>query len=409
MRLHHSCLAALLLAGLAGPAIAADAPVAPGPKTAPIKAAGVRADRLRLGFEATLSGAGGVTGTQARRGFDLALEQHGGKLGGLPVTIVTGDDQQKPEIGRQNAMKMVESDHVDMIVAATYSNVMLAMAPPVTQSRTFLFSMVAGPSQLAGKECSPYFFNTSWQGDNFAEAMGAYLQSKGIQDVAVMAPNYAAGHDVVTGFKRYFHNHITSERFTPLTQMDFAAELAELRAEKPKAVFAFYPGGLGIQFLKQYAQSGLGDTLPLYTSYTIDETGLPAIGDSAIGKVLTTFWSATMDNPANKAFVAAFTKKYGTGPSYYAAQAYDAANLIDSAITLVGGHIADHVALTRALERADFASVRGKFRYANDHFPIQDYYLGKVVRGADGKAQIALGAAVLKDHGNAYEGECPLK
>lgn len=384
--------AALLASGGLAPLAAAETP---------------KADSIKIGFIGTLSGPGGVTGTQARDAFALALEQHGGKLGGLPATLLAADDQQKPEIGRQLVEKFIEADHVDLIVTGTFSNVMLAMAPVAVQAKTILFSMVAGPSQLAGKECSPYFFNTSWQGDNYAEAMGAFLQRQGVQDIYLMAPNYAAGHDVITGFKREFHGRLAGERFTPLTQMDFAAELADIRAQKPAAVFAFYPGGLGIQFVKQYAQSGM--TLPLYTSYTIDEASLPALGEAAMGRELTTFWSSAMDNPANRAFVASFTAKYGYGPAYYAAQGFDTANLLDSAVTALDGRIADRGALISAIEHANFASVRGNFHFANDHFPIQDFYIGKVVAGADGKPTIKLGEAVLKNHGNAYQADCAMK
>jgi branched-chain amino acid transport system substrate-binding protein len=356
-----------------------------------------------------MSGAGGITGTQGLAGIKLALAELGNKIGGLPATLVTADDQQKPEIGRQLAQQLMLSDKVDVIIASTFSNVLLSMAQPVVQNKTILISANAGPSQLAGKDCSPYFFNTSWQGDNFAEAMGAYLTQQGVKNIYVMAPNYAAGHDVITGFKRDYQGTIVGEQFTPLAQMDFSAELTTLKASGAGAVFAFYPGGLGIQFIKQYAQYGLGKTLPLYTSYTIDETSLPAMGDAAMGLILTTFWTSGLNTPANQAFVAAFRKHEGYQPAFYAAQSYDAVRLLNAAVTQVNGKLDDQAALIQAIGQANFTSVRGHFKFANDHFPIQDFYLAKVVPGADGKATVQLGDVVLKDHGNAYQGECAMK
>ena len=371
--------------------------------------AAAHADGFKIGFIGTMSGAGGITGTQGLAGVKLALQQLGNKVGGLQASLIAEDDQQKPEIGRQLAQKLMLSDKVDVIIAATYSNVLLSMYQPVVQNKTILISAVAGPSQIAGKECSPYFFNTSWQGDNFAEAMGAYLTQQHVDNIYLFAPNYAAGRDVITGFKRDYKGEITGEQFTPLSQMDFSAELTTLKTSAAKAAFAFYPGGLGIQFIKQYAQYGLSDSIKLYTAYTIDETSLPAMGDAARGQILTTFWATSLDNPANKAFVAAFREKEGYMPAFYAAQTFDAVNLLNSGVTAVHGHLQEQSALITAMSKADFHSVRGKFSFANDHFPIQDYYLAKVVDGPGGKLVLQLGETVLKDHGNAYQGECAMK
>ena len=363
---------------------------------------------FKIGFLATMTGPGGVTGAKTRDGLQLAIDQAGGKLGGLPTTLLVEDDQEKPETARQIVEKFMLSDKVDVIVAGGFSNILLAIAAPITKAGMVLISANGGPSQLAGKDCSPWFFNTSWQSDTYAEAAGAYLQKQGVQNVYMMAPNYSAGRDVMTGFRRTYKGNIAGEKLTPMTQLDFAAEFAEIRALKPGALFAFYPGGLGIQFIKQYGQSGLADSVTLYTAHTIDNTTLPAVGAAAIGQVFTTFWGADLDVPANRTFVAAYRAKYGTDPSEYTAQAYDAGMLLDSAIRAVHGQMADREAFRAAIARADFASVRGHFRFANDHYPIQDHYLARVARGPDGKPQMHLGEVVLHDYANAYTGECPL-
>ena len=369
----------------------------------------VAADAVKIGFMATFSGPNAVQGTHLRDGFDLALDHAGGKIGGLPTELLYQDDQQKPDTGRQIADKFIEFNKVDVVVGPAFSNVMLAVHGPITRSKTVMTGISAGPSPIAGEQCSDYFFSTSWQGDGFAEAMGAHLQKKGVKSLYLMAPNFVSGKDVLAGLKRFYKGTVVGEVYTPLNQLDFAAELAQLRAAKPEAVFVFYPAGLGIQFVQQYAQAGLKEQFPLYSSYTIDNTTLPALGDAAVGVTTTTIWNMAMDNPANRRFVADFVKKYNYPPSEYAAQAYDAGRLLDGAVRKVGGRIEDKAAFVAALKAADFQSVRGDFAFNTNHFPIQNFYLGTVAKGEDGKPAVQLGEAILTRHGDAYASRCALK
>jgi branched-chain amino acid transport system substrate-binding protein len=366
------------------------------------------ADKITIGFMTTLSGPPAVVGTEIRDGMRLALDHLNGRIGGLPANVIVEDDRQKPEIAVELANKFLKSDRVDLLAGFSFSHLLLAAFGPVTQAETVLISSNPGPSQIAGKECSKYFFSTSWQGDSYAEAMGAYLQKKGIQNIYLMAPNYAAGKDVLAGFKRFYKGAIAGEVYTGLNQMDFSAELAQLRAQNPSAVFAFYPGGLGIQFVRQYSQAGLKDKFPLYTSYTIDNTTLPAIGDDAVGLIRTSFWNEDSDNPVNRRFIADYQAKFGRVPADYAAQAYDTIMLLDSAVRAVQGRIEDKPAFLAALKKANFKSVRGSFRFNNNNFPIQDYYLGRVVKEG-GRLRVRTEELVLKDHGDAYASQCPLK
>ena len=366
------------------------------------------ADKLTLGFMTTLSGPAAVVGNDIRDGMRLALDHLNNRVGGLPTTVLVEDDRQKPEVAVELANKFVRQDRVDALIGFSFSNLLLAAYQPVVQSETVLISSNPGPSQIAGKDCSKYFFSTSWQGDSFAEAMGAYLTKKGVDNVYLLAPNYAAGKDVLAGFKRFYKGKIAGEVYTGLSQMDFAAELAQLRASNPTAVFAFYPGGLGINFVRQYSQAGLKDKFPLFTSYTVDNTTLPAIGDDAVGIVRTSFWNDDADNPAAKRFVADFQKKYGRAPAEYAAQAYDTIMLLDGAVRDVKGKVEDKPAFLAALKKANFKSLRGNFRFGNNNFPMQDYYVGQIVKDG-GKLRIKTDDIVLRDHGDAYAAQCPLK
>jgi len=364
---------------------------------------------IKIGFIATFSGPGGVLGQHLYDGFMLGVEHAGGKLGGAAVEVIKEDDQFKPDAGLQAANKLIERDKVQIVTGIVFSNVMMAAYKPIIDNQIFLISANAGPSQIAGKQCSPYFFATSWQNDGPHEAMGKYLQDKGVKRVYLMAPNYPAGKDALAGFKRFFKGEIAGEVYTPTSQLDFSAEISQLRAANPDAVDVFYPGGLGINFVKQYAQAGLTKQIPLYSGFTVDATSLDAIGDAAVGTFQTAFWNVDLKNPANEKFVADFEKKYGYVPSTYAAQAYDAAQLIDSALKATGGKVSDKKAFGEALMKADFPSVRGPFKFNHNHFPIENFYLLETVKGDDGKLKQVTRATVLENYADPYAPDCPMK
>ncbi|RMF91503.1 MAG: ABC transporter substrate-binding protein [Nitrospinota bacterium] len=368
------------------------------------------AEKVKIGYMATMSGPAAGLGIDILDGFKLGIEHAGGKLGGLPVDLIVGDDQLKPGVGVQVATRMIEKDKVDFITGIVFSNVMMAVAKRISDAGVFLISANAGPSPLAGARCLPNLFTVSWQNDQTHEAMGKYLQDKGVKRVYIMAPNYRAGKDALTGFKRYFKGEIVGEVYTKINQPDYAAELAQLRAAKPEAVFVFYPGGMGINFVKQYAQAGLKEEIPLYgPAFTFDQTVLPAQGDAALGILNSSFWSPDLDNPVNRKFVADFKTTYGRIPSLFAAQGYDAALLIDSAIRAVGGDLSNKDGLRAAFRKADFASVRGAFRFNNNHFPIQNFYIRKVIRNEEGVLTNQLVGLAFKDHADAYHTQCKMR
>ena len=337
------------------------------------------ADKLKIGVLTTLSGPSGFNGTQTRDAMQLAVEHLGGKIGDLPVELLFEDDQQKPDAGVQIVNKFLRSDKVDLIVGATFSNITIAAYVPAVKAETVFISSIAGPSQIAGKGCSPYFFNTSWQGDNFAEAMGAYLDKEGKQNVYLMAPNYAAGHDVLTGFKRYFKGKIADEVYTPLDQLDFTPNLTQIRGADPGAIFAFEPSGLGIQFLKQFAESGLKDKYPLYTAYTVDNATLAGAGDTALGMITASLWNSELDNAANKRFVADFTKAYGNIPGFYAAGLYVNGQVVEAGLMKTGGDASNKEALIAALRGVSLTDTpRGPISFDDHGNVIGNIYIRRI-------------------------------
>ncbi len=361
-----------------------------------------------IGFMAPLSGPVAVVGQDQVDGFMLAIEQLGGKLGGQTATVLKEDDQLKPEIGSQIVRKFIDKDKVDAIVGLSFSNVLMASLPRIAESGTVAITTNAGPSPLAGAGCKANVFSTAWQNDGAAEAMGKLAQDKGLKKVYLMAPNYQAGKDMLTGFKRYFKGQIVDEVYTQVNQPDYSAELAQLQAAKPDAVFVFYPGGMGVNFIKQMSQAGLMGKLPLYSVFTVDGTTLPGLRDAAVGSISGAMWDAALDTPESKKFVADFERKYKRIPSEYAATAYDAANILN--IALGKAPAGDAKALAIAVKAAgnEFKSVRGPFAFNNNNMPIQNYYAFETVKSGSNIVGKLI-ATPLPKQTDAYHAQCGLK
>ena len=364
---------------------------------------------VKIGFMAELSGPQGALGQDQYDAFMLVVQANGGKLGGVPVEILREDSQLKPEVAVQIVDKLIERDKVSIITGVTFSNVMMAIHKKITDKEVFLISSNAGPSPIAGTQCSPYFFTTSWQNDQQAEVVGQYATDRGFKKVIALAPNYQGGKDNIAGFKRYYKTPLVNELYTSLQQQDYSAELAQVQAAQPDAVFVFYPGGLGVNFVKQFAQSGLKGKVPLLNASTTDGINLPAQGDAALGMLSGTFWGPDFNNPTNKKFVADFETKYKRIPSQYAAQAYDSALLLDSAIAKVKGNVTDKKAFMMALKAADFKSLRGNFKYNTNNFPIQDLHVFEAVKDSRGRMTLKTVATPLKADKDNYFDKCALK
>ncbi len=366
-------------------------------------------DPVKIGMVTTLSTKAGYLGEDVRDGFRLAMAQEGGQLGGIPVELMVEDDGGDPGKARQIADRFMKRDKVRIMTGIIFSNVAIAVVPKVVNSDVIYISPNAGPSLLAGKGCDPNYFNVAYQNDNLDEVVGQYVSEAGFNNVYLLAPNYPAGKDHLAGFKRYYQGKIAGEVYTKLGQSDYAAEIATLRASTPDAVFFFLPGGMGINFLKQYAQSGLNESIPVFgPAFSFDERLLQAVGSAALGVKNGSQWSHDLDNPANRQFVAAFREAYGRTPTLYASQGYDAARLIAGALKKVNGDVGQLAALRTALKAADFESVRGDFRFSANQHPIQNLYIREVVQDESGNYTNNTLKAVFTEHSNAYVGECTM-
>lgn len=363
--------------------------------------------KVKIGLVYTLSGPSAVLGEQSRDAFLLAAEKLGNKFGGLDAEIIVIDDELKPDVAVNKVRELVEREKVDFVVGPVFSNVLNAIVKPVTGGGAFLISTNAGTSNLAGPECNPNLFVTSYQNDQMHEVLGKYAQNQGYKRVFLLAPNYQAGKDGLAGFKHSYKGEVSNEIYTQLGQLDFSAELAQIAADQPDAVYAFMPGGMGVNLVKQYRQAGL-DNIPFLSAFTVDETTLPAQQDAALGFFGGANWAQNFDNPQSRAFVEAFETKYKSVPAVYAIQAYDAALAIDAAVKAVDGKIDDKDKLRDALKNASFESLRGNFKFGPNHFPIQDFYLVKVVKRPDGKYATEIVEKIFENYQDNYAAQCKL-
>jgi len=382
---------------------------------AALATASVASATVKIGFVTTLTTPAAIIGKDMENSVNLAMEHLGGKAGSTPLQVIFADDGFKPDVGKQVTDRLLKQDNVDFVAGYIWSHVLLASQKSVLDAGKFLITSNAGPSPMAGKLCNKNFFSTAGQNDQTPMALGEVLNKKGVKSAYVMAPNYAAGKDMVAGFERTFKGKVVGKDLTKWgadAQLDFSAELAKVRASNAEAIFVFYPGAAGPAFIKQYEQSGLSKTVPLYSVFTVDSLSLPRLQkanfQAAVGSRTTQLWDPTLDNAANKRYVADYKKKFGGYPSYYGAQAYDAIMLIASAVKAVGGDVSNPDKVRAAIKAANYESVRGKYTYGNNHFPIQNFYLREVVKDSEGNWTTKVVETVYTNHVDAYAAECKM-
>jgi branched-chain amino acid transport system substrate-binding protein len=379
-----------------------------------LAASGVQAlaaDPIKVGIALDISGPFSSAGTEARDGYNLAIKLLGGKLGGQPAEFVQADMAGSPDQAKQLVDRFVQREKINLFTGPIASNVALAVGPTLFAAKVPYLSNNAGPSQYAGAGCNAFFFGTAYQNDQHHEAAGKFASDRGFKKTAMIAPNYPAGKDALTGFKRQFKGAVGDEIYTKLGQIDYAAELAQLRASKPDSLYFFLPGAMGINFIKQFVGAGLSKDITLVSSgFSADEDIIPAVGEPMLGLLNTSYWAHDLDNAANKTFVAAFRKEYNNRyPSMYAAQAFDVIMAMDAAVKAVGGDGSQREGLVAALKKAQFASVRGNFKYGNNHYPIENFYVRVIGKDAQGRLTNKTMGTVLTAYGDAYADKCPMK
>ncbi len=374
-----------------------------------LAAPALAADRIKIGFVSTLSGPGAALGVDARDAMQLYLKLNGSKIGGLPAEMVVADDQVNPDVAKQAVDRMLKRDRVDIMTGIIFSNVLYAVGPSVFQNKTFYLSNNAGPNDWSGDKCNPYFYGVAWQSEDVPGASGRWVNDRGFKSVYLLAPNYPGGRENIAGFKRYYKGKIADEVYTKMGQLDFSAELAALRAAKPEAVFIFMPGGMGINFIKQFVASGLSKDIQLVVpGYSADEDTIKAVGEALLGTFNTSHWAHDLDNPENKRFVAEFEKEYKRIPTMFAAQGWDTIALMDAAVRDVKGKIEDKAAFRKAISAANFKSIRGKFKFNTNNMPIHDLYLRVVVKDDKNRITNKIFTKVASDFKDPFAASCKM-
>lgn len=385
--------------------IAATLAAAAATAIAPVQAA----DKIKVGFLSTLSGPGGALGVEIRDGFQLALKHRNDKLGGLPVELIVVDDQQNPDVGRQAAERLLKRDRVDVMTGMVFSNVLLPIMPSILNNDTVYLSTNTGPADYAGEKCNKNFFAVAWQNEDIPAAVGQYVSEKGHKSVFLIAPNYPGGRESIGGFKRLYKGKIAEEVYVKMGQLDYSSELAQLRASGADAAFFFLPGGMGISFIKQLVASGLSKDVTLYApGFSGDQDTIKAVGEPMLGMFNSSQWAADLPGDANQKFVAGFEKEYGRIPTLYASQGYDAAMLLDGAVRDVKGKLEDKEAFRKALRAANFKSVRGNFKFNNNQYPIQSYYLRVIGRDKQGRIANKTLKTILTDYHDPFASACKM-
>jgi branched-chain amino acid transport system substrate-binding protein len=367
-------------------------------------------DKIKLGFIAAMSGPLALPGAEQRRGLDVALEQLGNKLGGIPIELITADSKTNAGATVQELSRLLEKERVDVLTGLSGSNELLAAAKPITDAKTFLIGTNGGPAQLAGEQCTPYYFNAAFQNAQLTEGVGAYMSQKGVKKLYIVGLDYEAGHEHTNAARKGYKGQIVSHVFTPIAQVDFAADIAKIRASGADGVFAFYAGSSGIAFTRQWAQAGLTGKIPLYSNVGLSEPLVfAAQGKTALGIIITGVYLASLDNPENKRFVEAFRKKFNRDPASYAAQQYDAMMLLDSAVREVKGNLKDKDAFRAALKKANFKSVRGPFRFNTNQMPIQNTYAAVVDQRPDGSLYLKTQGVINENMRDEFASKCAMK
>ena len=366
--------------------------------------------KLKIGFISAQSGPLNVLGLEQKRGFEIAMDHLGGKFGQTPIEVVVADSKGNPSATVQEISRLIDKEKVDLIVGLSASNELVAGVKPIVDAKIFFIGMNGGVAVNAGEQCNPYYFNAAFQNAQLTTGMGAFMTKQGVKKLYLIGADFEAGYEHTDAAKTGFKGEIVAQQFTPLTQLDFAADIAKIRASGADGVFAFYPGGLGIAFMRQWAQAGLSGKIPVFSNIALTEpTAFQAQGKSVLGTYVSAVYFAGIDNPVNKRFVQDFKTKFGRDPASYAGLAYDAMMLVDSAVKEVKGNVKDQAAFRAALKKANFQSVRGSFAFSSNNHPIQNTYLTVVDERSDGSLFLKATAVIAEKAADSFVSKCPLK
>jgi branched-chain amino acid transport system substrate-binding protein len=342
-----------------------------------------------------------------RDAFQLAVKEEGGKLGGVPVELVIADDGLNPNTAKDIAERMLQRDGIKIFTGIIYTNVTLAIAPDLLRAGAIVIQNNTGPTELDGKGCNASNFGTAWHGEAPGESAAAAANAKGAKRLVTIVANYTSGTEQLTAFKRIYKGQVADEILVKLNQTDYAAEISQIKLRKPDGIYMFLPGGMGISFLRQMRQADVTG-IPLYAATTINEAVIETLGEAAKDIVGSSPWTPDLDNAVSKKFVTSFRETYKRTPTVYAANSYDTAKLIGSALRATNGNVSNIAEVRKALVAARFDTLKGKFGFGRSQYPVSDWYMTSVVKTDAGTYAPRMVQKIMTAHGSPYADQCKL-
>ncbi|MBC7953081.1 MAG: ABC transporter substrate-binding protein [Rhodospirillaceae bacterium] len=384
--------------------------VLPGAAHALPSGAGASDPSIVVGVVATLTGPGALAGQDLVDGFNLALKQLGGRFSNQEVRVVLADDKGSPDIARQQVKRLMDRERLDMVLTGVSAPSLATIIKPLVDARLFVLNLDQSPPALSGAECSQFLFSLAAPVDGLHEAMGQYLAAEHIRRVVVVGPQTGVTNDAVAALKRTFPGEVVAVLSPHPGAATFAPELDHIKQLKPDAIYSLLTGGMGGGFVRAWGASPLKGEIPLFPLWpAVERQMLPAMADAAQDMISIGTWGNDLDSIPNRRLNADFEMEFGRPPSTWAAQGYDAAFLVDSALKATNGKTSNEDALRTALRRADFISARGSFKFNTNQFPVLNYYLRKVSRDAKGRPTHEMRGVVLKEWRDRQAHSCPMR
>jgi len=344
-------------------------------------------DPIKIGFLTVRTGALAAGGKQMEEGIQLFLKERNYTIAGRKVELIIQDTGGNPAGAKTKTQDLVERSKVDVIIGPLAAFEAIAIDDYIRQTKTPIVSCSAAAEDLTQRKPNPWFVRTAASSGQPNHAIGEYAAKElKYKRVAIIADDFAYGHETAGAFQRVFEENggkVVQRIFTPLNVPDYGGYISQIKGNVD-AVYAGFAGANGFRFLRQYREYGL--KMPVIGSMTTADEGiLKQMGDEAIGVTTGGWYSAAIDSPENKRFVAAVNKEYGADPGYYTLGAYSAGVLVEQAVKAVNGKVEDKEAFMKALRNpGTVKDPRGEWTMDEYGNPVMPAYIRKVEK-KDGK------------------------
>jgi branched-chain amino acid transport system substrate-binding protein len=346
---------------------------------------------LKIGLMLPYKGVYAVPSEAMDRGFQVALAEYGNKIAGRLIEIIRVDDELTPNVGVQQFNRLVQLDKVDLIAGVVGSSVGIALSGLADKAEKPLVLVASFADEITAKFCSPYVARTSFSANGFQYNSGKYWASRGVRTAVIMGPDYSAGHSFLGAFKRGFEEgggKVVQEIWTPFQKTkDWGAALTQASNSGAQIIYAFYAGAEAVQVVKQHADFGLRDKLPLVGDHWVyDKLNWTALGDLVAGPKFITTYLPTDKTEANQKFVTRYREMFKQDPEVNAALGYDNGKAIMLTLEKLGGKMpAEKSQFIATLRGLVFDAPRGKVRFsASNSALLEKVYVAQITKDSAG-------------------------